>query len=408
MNAPSTTSAARSNSAPPSRKRTATSAPPCASSAATPRPRSCLSRIPAPPAPRLRRDAQQPRQPSLQPQPLRGSGRASCARTMPKRASISASCWSRLHSTLAHVLFDLGRSAEAEASSREVLCLRPDDPQAHLNMVSVLRVLGRPAEAAECCREALRLRPGSPRRSPTCAQRLLRSGPHRRSGGALPRGVAPVAECRGHPRRRSRLRPPARRPLRGRVERRVRMVLEDLGTIAWGPRFSGAAMEWRADRRPRHSHRRTGHRRHAAIRRYVPLVAAQARAILEVPAPLAPLLSRLPGNAAIAVRGASLPPVRPALSAADASHARLQPRSRRSRPPFRTSRRPSVAATHAADIAAVFERYPILRPPKRPRSCRSNSMAKSHAGGEKSEHTQPIRMPAHARNHAAINGQCLA
>ncbi len=213
----------------------------------------------------------------------------------------------RLHSTLAHVLFDLGRSAEAEASSREVLCLRPDDPQAHLNMSSVLRVLGRPAEAAECCREALRLRPEFPEALTNLCNACSDLG---RTGEAV-----------AHYRAALRLWPDAAD------------IHANLGyALLLGGHFADGWEEcewcwktWEQSRGARDFpaplwngepigdrvillHAEQGIGDTLQFCRYVPLVAAQARAILEVPAPLAPLLSRLPGNAAIAVRGASLPP----------------------------------------------------------------------------------------------------
>src|SRR5439155_908686 len=66
------------------------------------------------------------------------------------------------HSNLGNALRELGQPAEAVASYREALRLRPNYPDAHCNLSNALRDLGRPAEAAASCRAALRLRPDYP------------------------------------------------------------------------------------------------------------------------------------------------------------------------------------------------------------------------------------------------------
>jgi len=66
------------------------------------------------------------------------------------------------HLALGAALHALGRPAEAEASYREALRLRPNYPQAHSNRGNALCALGRPAEAEVSYREALRLQPNIP------------------------------------------------------------------------------------------------------------------------------------------------------------------------------------------------------------------------------------------------------
>jgi predicted O-linked N-acetylglucosamine transferase (SPINDLY family) len=59
------------------------------------------------------------------------------------------------------VLNALGRLAEAEASCREALRLRPDYPEAHITLGNALWAFGRPVDAEASYREALRLRPNN-------------------------------------------------------------------------------------------------------------------------------------------------------------------------------------------------------------------------------------------------------
>ncbi|MBO0736770.1 MAG: tetratricopeptide repeat protein [Alphaproteobacteria bacterium] len=66
------------------------------------------------------------------------------------------------HNSLGIALRALGRLAEAEASYREAVQLRPNYPEAHSNLGNALRALGRPGEAEASYREALRLRPNYP------------------------------------------------------------------------------------------------------------------------------------------------------------------------------------------------------------------------------------------------------
>lgn len=60
---------------------------------------------------------------------------------------------------LGNVLVDLGKHGEAETCFREVLRLRPNYPEAHNNLGAALRYQGKLDEAVACYYEALRLRP---------------------------------------------------------------------------------------------------------------------------------------------------------------------------------------------------------------------------------------------------------
>ncbi len=212
-----------------------------------------------------------------------------------------------LHDNLAHALSDLGRLAEAAASCRELVRLRPGDPSAHLKLGSVLRSLGRAAEAAECYREALRLRPDYPEALSNLGNALYDLGhPHEA-----------VASFRAA----LRLRPDD-----AEIHTNLAYALllggkltEGWSEYEWRWKTSGlsravrdfAAPLWNGDAIGDrvillHAEQGLGDTLHFC--RYVPLVAARARAVLEVPAPLARLLAQLPGNAAITVQGEPLPP----------------------------------------------------------------------------------------------------
>lgn len=66
---------------------------------------------------------------------------------------------SRYHFNLGNALRPLGRLAEAEASYRTALKLKPNDVDAHNNLGIVLKELGRWEDAIACYRAALRLQP---------------------------------------------------------------------------------------------------------------------------------------------------------------------------------------------------------------------------------------------------------
>jgi Flp pilus assembly protein TadD len=56
-------------------------------------------------------------------------------------------------------LMEQGRPREAEAAFRQALALRPDYPDAHSNLGNALCIQGKPAEAEASCRRAVALRP---------------------------------------------------------------------------------------------------------------------------------------------------------------------------------------------------------------------------------------------------------
>jgi tetratricopeptide (TPR) repeat protein len=211
------------------------------------------------------------------------------------------------HCNLSNALRDVGRTAEAAASCREALRLRPNYPEAYLNLGNALRELGRTAEAAASYREALRLRPDYPD-----AQNNL---------GAVAWDLGQAADAEASYRAALRLRP-------GFAEAHSNLanVLLLTGRLAEGWEEN----EWRWQAR----HLAADTRRFAAplwngepigdrvillhaeqglgdtlqFCRYVPLVGAGARVVLEVQAPLVRLLLRLPGVAKLVTRGDRLPP----------------------------------------------------------------------------------------------------
>jgi tetratricopeptide (TPR) repeat protein len=61
------------------------------------------------------------------------------------------------------VLIALRRPAEAEASCRELLRLRPNNPEAHINLGNVLHALNRWRESIACLERLLSLKPDDPR-----------------------------------------------------------------------------------------------------------------------------------------------------------------------------------------------------------------------------------------------------
>ena len=125
------------------------------------------------------------------------------------------------------------------------------------------------------------------------------------SGGGerkLPGGAAPAPRLSRSP-HEPRARTAARRTARGGLGG-DRVALAHAAHEGGRAEFSGAVVGGRADRRSRHpAARRARFRRHAAI---LPLCAAgrrRARTVLEVQRPLRPLLSGLPGLAAILAYG---------------------------------------------------------------------------------------------------------
>jgi len=90
---------------------------------------------------------------------LRSLGRLAEAEASYRRAIELKPDYADAHNHLGTTLRDLGRTGEAEASFREALRLRPDYGDAYNNLGNLLRETGRPAEAEPAYRQALRLIP---------------------------------------------------------------------------------------------------------------------------------------------------------------------------------------------------------------------------------------------------------
>jgi len=176
------------------------------------------------------------------------------------------------HSNLGNTLRDLGRAAEAAASCREALRLRPDYPEAHCNLGTALCVLDRSAEAAASYREALRLRPDYPEAHGNLAHVLLLAGRFEEGWKEL--------EWRW-------------------TTKHLAASARNFPAPLWNGEPIGDCVIL--------LHAEQGFGDTLQFCRYVPLVAAGARTVLEVQAPLVRLLSRLPGVMQIVARGESLP-----------------------------------------------------------------------------------------------------
>jgi tetratricopeptide (TPR) repeat protein len=245
------------------------------------------------------------------------------------------------HANLGNALRDLGHLAEAEASQREALRLWPTYPEAHSNLGSTLRDRGRLTEAEASCREALRLRPDF-------------SEAHGNLGNAL-RDLGRLTESEASYRDAVRLRPTS-----AEAHSNLGAALQALGRTAEAEASYREALRRKPDYADAHNNLghtllmagrlregwnecewrwKTQHLLEAArdfqaplwngepigdrvillhaeqgfgdtlqFCRYAPLIAAGARTILEVQAPLVRLLSRLPGITEIVARGDRLPP----------------------------------------------------------------------------------------------------
>jgi Flp pilus assembly protein TadD len=210
------------------------------------------------------------------------------------------------HSNLGAALAALGRLEEAAASYREALRLRPDFPEVHNNLGNTLRTLGDRAAAAESYRAALRLRPDY-------------AEAHNNLGSVLWDAGRP-AEAEACYRAAMRLRPDLPDPhnnlaqallLAGRLregwtEYEWRWKIRDMSGVARhfpAPPWNGEPIGDRVIL----LHAEQGLGDALQFCRYAPLIGSGAKVILEVQAPLARLLSRLPGVADVVVRGDSLP-----------------------------------------------------------------------------------------------------
>jgi len=244
------------------------------------------------------------------------------------------------HGNLGIALFAQGRPGEAEASYRQALRLRPGYRDAHNNLGIALSALGRPAEAEACLREAVRLRPdladahcnlgvvlceqGRPAQALASLGEALRLKPdyadaHSNQGMALFE-LRRLAEAEASCRQAIRLRPDL-----ADAHRNLASVLLIDGRFEEG--WREYEWRWKVDQMaagvrdflvPQWTGEPIGERvilLHAEqglgdtlqFCRYAPLIGPGARVILEVQAPLARLMSSLPGVARVVVRGEPLP-----------------------------------------------------------------------------------------------------
>jgi tetratricopeptide (TPR) repeat protein len=174
----------------------------------------------------------------------------------------------------ANVQRELGRPEAALAGYDDALRRRPAYVEAHVNRGRTLRDLGRMDEAIAAYDAALRLQPGF-------ATAELNQGIVRLALGDFARGLAQF-EARW------------REPQLAAAARRLPMPVWD-GSAP----LAGATLLLHAEQ---------GLGDTLQFCRYVPLLAARgARVVLEVQAPLAGLLRRMPGVAAVVTRGEELP-----------------------------------------------------------------------------------------------------
>ncbi len=174
------------------------------------------------------------------------------------------------HSGLGNVLLSRGRAAAAESSHRTALGLKPDYAEAHSNLGDALLTLGRVAEAEASYRTALRLKPGFADGHYSLGHFLLLTGQ--------------LAE--------------------GWMEYEWRGASHGAGRRDFtAPLWRGEAL----DGRTLLLHAEQGQGDALQFCRYVPLLARQARIVLEVQPALRRLLSRLPGADRVVARGEALP-----------------------------------------------------------------------------------------------------
>ena len=245
------------------------------------------------------------------------------------------------HANLGIVLAAQDRPAEAEASYRQALRLRPEFPAALTNLGATLTVLGRAAEAEACFREVVRLRPGFAEAHSNLAVALCdlrRHGEAQASAREAVRldpdyadahcnlGMALFDLCRLDEAEASYRRALSLNPalpqahmnlssallISGRFEegwsehewrwktRNMASGLRDFPVPLWGGEPIGG--------RTILLHAEQGLGDTLQFCRYAPLIEPGAGVILEVQAPLARLVSRMPGVAQVVVRGQALPP----------------------------------------------------------------------------------------------------
>jgi tetratricopeptide (TPR) repeat protein len=245
------------------------------------------------------------------------------------------------HNNLGILLAKLGRSGEAERCLREACTLKPGFPEAFNNLGDLLRGCGRPEEAEACCREALRLRPDYPSAQLNLGNALRERGRFEQAEVWYLKALQSNPNWAEANNNLSSLLFDLGRPEEAIA--RYRTALQEKPdypdahanlaiTLLLAGQFDEGWREyewrWRQDknkpfvrpfRQPQWNGEETGNRvllLHAEqglgdtlqFCRFVPDIAAGRRVILEVQAPLVPLLSGLPGIEKIVAAGEPLPP----------------------------------------------------------------------------------------------------
>ena len=203
---------------------------------------------------------------------LRNLGRFDEAETSLREALRLKPDFANAHRNLGRVLFDVGRWEEAAASVRTALRLQPDLPDALYDLGDIFYRLGRSAEAQRSYRAALGLRPEHPELHMSLGVTLLLAGQFEEGWKELE----------------------WRLQTKGMVGELSRFSVPFWNGEAIGDRVILLHAEY-------------GLGDTLQFCRYVPQIAAGARAILEVQPPLVRLLSRLPGLIKIVARGDRLP-----------------------------------------------------------------------------------------------------
>jgi tetratricopeptide (TPR) repeat protein len=206
---------------------------------------------------------------------------------------------------LGTVFGKLGRWAEAEACYRDAIGQSPDFFGAYSNLGDVLRNLGRFHEAERCCREALRLEPKN-------------TAAHTNLANAL-QNLCRLEEAENHYREALRLEPG---DAVAHANLGMLLLLAGRFEMGWEEyewRWRAEALPPRGFEQPQWRGEKIGGRTlllHAdqgfgdtiQFCRYVPLVAAKADVVLEVPRALVRLFSGLENVARIIPHGEALPP----------------------------------------------------------------------------------------------------